>query len=208
MILDFGEDEREALLKSIEMLKILKHLQLLGYTIPPMQFTTTNDDMLSDLEDIGISVIGIIAGNKFKIDYVLPSKYDITSMDDDEGYLITEILIYHDVLVKYLKTTKNLPEQFFNIIRRMLSDQYTWYDDYSVYDVFAPDDNSGLMILCTDFMFFDSNFVEKLVELINFCKMELDSRNITDDVYIKKIKSNRLKNKRRRKNRKRKNRRR
>lgn len=208
MILDFGEEEREALLKSIEMLRILKHLQLLGYTIPPMQFTTTNDDMLSDLEDIGVKVIGIVTDKKFKIDYVLPSKYDVTSMDDDDGYLITEILIYDDVLVKYLKMTKNLPEQFFNITRNMLSKQYMWYEDYSIYDVFVPDENNGLLILCTDFMFFDSYFVEKLVELINFCKIELDSRHITSGLYVEKIKSNRLKNKRRRKNRKKKNRRR
>lgn len=209
MVLEFNDEEKEGLLRTIDILKMFKHLQLLGYTIPPMQFTTTNDDMLSDLEDLGFNVVSIITDGNVELNYVLPSKYDVISMDDDEGYMVIEFIIRPKEVVEYLKATKVLPRAFTDIFYKMIGNQYAWYSDYTVYEAMIPDDHSELRIIISDFLCFDSNFVEKLIELINFCRMELDSRNIkVREIKVVDPIKKKLKNKRKRKNRKRKNRRR
>lgn len=194
MILEFNDEEKESLLRSIDNLKILKHLQLLGYTISPMQFATNNDDMLSDLEDFAIKVIEIILGHDVILDYVLPSKYDLISLDDDEGYLITEMHIHQKDIAKYLQTHDRLSEMFNYTVNRLMSSQYSWYADYSVYEVLVKEDNQGLTVLCSDFLFFDFNFVEKLTQLINYCAMENQEINKST---VKPVKQKSNKSKRR-----------
>jgi hypothetical protein len=173
MIKEFGDSERDSILMSLDFLKCAKLLHDYGYEIGTWGVRANPDAWYEEIQNMFDGVMSTVVGDNFEINQ---TDYEKT---EEKGYNLDfgpdevdtyEILINPPFVTKYLdhcrENGKDIDTTLENFINGM-ADCSGWTSDCEQFEALITKNKDEFILVTTnDFNFFNSDFVERLLEVV------------------------------------------
>lgn len=190
MFREIGDEEITVVATLIDKLKIFKTLHEKGYKFSHVELLTDYDELQIFQDELGGFILKVMFGDYYTSKLITEEpEEDVKNKlpyDVDE-YAIYEICIkhpsilaYYDYCIKYNKC-KDIDGKFYTMVRKVIPERYCWYCDYTHYEAYVPDNlDKGIVLLVSDYIFLDYEFVTKMLDLIKFCEEKVKEGELND----------------------------
>ena len=178
-------------------LKILKYLNDCGYKLGTTSYYLgSHDDAYAIQEEFMETVMNLVCGaNTWDWDHATEEhgkKLGYDMMYSEDELTVTQVILQAPVIVEYLKWLQEYElksedcNELHNIVGELVTPPAGW-GDYQVYESFVAKDYSGIVMLFTDYDYVSFEFAEHLMEVMDFCKKNIERKKEGERLYAEPI---------------------